>query len=93
MPANIATSKTGNARTESTKANLTIKLDKNLLRRVRVMAAEQGTSISALVAAKLEEDANHRDRYEEARKHALTVLAEGWDLGGHAPTREQMNER
>jgi predicted HicB family RNase H-like nuclease len=37
------------------KAKITIKLDKDLLREARSMAAEQGISISALLAAELEE--------------------------------------
>ncbi len=31
------------------KVNLTVKIDKDLLRKIRVVAAEEGTSISALV--------------------------------------------
>jgi post-segregation antitoxin (ccd killing protein) len=75
------------------KTNITLKLDKDLIRRVRVLAAEKGTSVSALLSAKLEEELSQRNRYEEAKKHALAVLAEGWDLGGAPPTREQMHER
>ena len=33
------------------KANITLKLDADLLREIRVLAAEEGTSISALLAA------------------------------------------
>jgi hypothetical protein len=75
------------------KTNITLKLDKDLIRRVRVLAAEKGTSVSALLSAKLEEELSQRSRYEEAKKHALAVLAEGWDLGGVPPTREQTHER
>jgi hypothetical protein len=64
----------------TTKVNLTLKLDKDLVRRARVLAAEIGTSISALLAAKLEEDLERRNAYEEARKHALAVLAQESNL-------------
>lgn len=37
------------------KANITLKLDATLLREIRVMAAEEGTSISALLTARLEQ--------------------------------------
>jgi len=37
------------------KANITLKLDAALLREIRVLAAEEGTSISALLAARLEQ--------------------------------------
>jgi hypothetical protein len=85
--------KTDVAKSQSSKVNITLKLDKDLVRRARVLAAEKGTSVSALLAAKLEEDLNRRAAYEEAKKHALADLAKGWDLGGRVPTREEMHER
>jgi predicted transcriptional regulator len=78
---------------QATKINITLKLDKDLVRKIRVLAAENGTSISALLSAKLEEELGRRTAYEEAKKHALAVLAKGWDLGGRVPTREEMHER
>jgi predicted transcriptional regulator len=77
----------------ATKTNLTIKLDKGLLRKVRILAAEKGTSISALVAAKLEEAVRERVAYDEAKSRALAVLAKGLDLGGRRLSREEMHER
>jgi predicted transcriptional regulator len=85
--------RTGTAKAPSTKVNITLKLDKDLVRRVRVLAAEKGTSVSALLAAKLEEEVSRRAEYEEAKKHALAAMAKGWDLGGRAPTREEIYER
>jgi predicted transcriptional regulator len=81
------------AKASSTKVNITLKLDKDLVRKVRVLAAEKGTSVSALLAGKLEEELSRRAEYEEAKKHALAVMAEGWDLGGRAPTRAEIYER
>jgi predicted transcriptional regulator len=78
---------------QATKINITLKLDKDLVRKIRVLAAENGTSISALLSAKLEEELGRRTAYEEAKKQALAVLAKGWDLGGCVPTREEMHER
>ena len=78
---------------KTSKVNITLKLDKDLIRRARVLAAEKGTSVSALLAAKLEEDLDRRASYEESKKRALADLAKGWDLGGRAPTREEMHER
>ena len=80
--------------TETTaKANLTIKLDKTLLRQVRILAAEQDTSISALVAAKMEEAVRERNQYDQAKQRGLGVLENGFDLGASAPTREEIHER
>lgn len=97
MPTNAQIDRSNRADTKNTKAsskvNITLKLDKDLVRRARVLAAEQGTSVSALLAAKLEEDLNRRASYEKAKKRALADMAKGWDLGGRPPTREEIYDR
>jgi hypothetical protein len=75
------------------KANITLKLDKELLREARILAAEQGTSISALLAAKLEEVVHKRRDYEAAKKRALAILHEGWSMGGRPLSRDEIYER
>jgi hypothetical protein len=75
------------------KANITIKLEKELLREARILAAEEGTSISALVAAKLEEAVRKRKEYDQAKKQALKFLREGLDLGGRPLSRDEIHER
>ena len=77
---------------QATKINTTLNLDKDLVRKIRVLAAENGTSVTALLSATLEEELGRRTAYEEAKKHASAVLAKGWDLGGRVPTREEMHE-
>jgi predicted transcriptional regulator len=77
----------------SAKVNLTLKLNKELVRKVRVLAAEKGTSVSALLAEKLEEEVSRRAEYEESRKRWLLLVAKGMNLGGRPLTREQMHER
>jgi len=76
------------------KANITLKLDAALLREIRVLAAEEGTSISALLAARLEQIVRERKNYERARKRALARLREGLDLQWTPPqSRDQLHER
>jgi hypothetical protein len=76
------------------KANITLKLDAALLREVRILAAEEGTSISALLAARLEEIVRERKTYERARKRALARLREGLDLQWAPPrSRDELHER
>jgi hypothetical protein len=76
------------------KANITLKLDTALLREVRVLAAEEGTSISALLAACLEQIVRERKNYERARKRALARLREGIDLRWKSPrSRDELHER
>jgi hypothetical protein len=76
------------------KANITLKIEEDLLREARVLAAEEGSSISALLAARLEQAINERKGYEQARRSAVTRLRSGYDLRW-TPTqsRGELHER
>jgi hypothetical protein len=76
------------------KANITLKLDADLLREARILAAEEDTSISAMLAARLEQIVRDRQRYQRARKRALARLREGMDLRWTPPrSRDEIHER
>jgi len=76
------------------KTNITLKLDAGLLREMRVLAAEEGTSISALLADKLEQIIRERKAYDRAKKRALARLREGFDLQWSRPSsRDELHER
>jgi hypothetical protein len=76
------------------KTNVTLKLDASLLREVRILAAEEDTSISALLAARLEEIVRQRKTYSRARKRALARLREGLDMQWTPPrSRDELHER
>jgi len=76
------------------KTNITLKLDAEILREARILAAEEGSSISGLLAAKLEELVKERKGYERARRRALARLREGLDLGWTPPaSRDEVHER
>jgi hypothetical protein len=76
------------------KTNVTLKLDATLLREVRILAAEEDTSISALLAARLEEIVRQRKTYSRARKRALSRLREGLDIQWTPPrSRNELHER
>ena len=76
------------------KANITLKLDTDLIRQVRIMAAEEGTSISALLAARLENIVHERRAFDRARKRALARLHEGLDLRWTPPrSRQELHDR
>jgi hypothetical protein len=76
------------------KTNVTLKIDADLLREARILAAEQDTSISAIVASKLEEDVRKRKGYEEAKKYALARMKKGYNLGWTPPrSRDELHER
>ncbi|HXM67928.1 MAG TPA: hypothetical protein VN911_14435 [Candidatus Acidoferrum sp.] len=76
------------------KSNITLKLDADLLREARVLAAEEDTSISAMLATKLEQIVRDRQTYHRARKRALSRLREGMDLRWTPPkSRGEIHER
>lgn len=74
--------------------NITLRLDKELIRKAKVLAAQQGTSVSGLLKRYLEQLLNEVEAYETTRQHALTLLERGFHFGGEIPcTREQWYER
>jgi len=76
------------------KTNITLKIDADLLREVRIVAANEGTSISALLAARLEKMVRERKAYDGARRRALARLKEGFDLRWTPPrSRDELHER
>jgi hypothetical protein len=76
------------------KSNITLKIDTELLREARIMAAQEDTSISALLGRQLESLVRRRKAYEGARRRALARLKEGWNLGWTAPrSRDELHER
>ena len=76
------------------KTNVTLKLDARLLKEARILAAEEGSSISGLLASKLEELVRERKGYDLARRRALARLRIGIDLGWKRPrSRDELHER
>jgi len=53
------------------KTNITLKIEEALLREARVLAAEDGSSVSALLAAQLEQLVRERKGYDQARRSAV----------------------
>jgi len=76
------------------KTNVMHKLDADLLREARVVAAEEGRSISALLTDHLEAIVRERKAFDRARRRALARLREGLDLQWTPPkSREALHER
>ncbi len=73
---------------------MTLRLDAALLREARVLAAQEGTSVSRLLADRLEELIRRRKRYEAARTRAVARLRQGKALGWTRPrSRDELHER
>ena len=79
---------------KTTKTNVTLKIETDLLKQARILAAEQGTSISALLAGRLEQEVRERKGYHLARRRALARLRTGFDLRWARPrSRDELHER
>lgn len=72
------------------KANLTLQLDADVIRRARILAARQGTSVSALVARELGAVVAREARYEDARQRAVELMAGARSRGGRTWTRADL---
>jgi plasmid stability protein len=78
----------------SRKANITLKLDVDLLRSVKVAAAKRGTSINAFAAESLAAAVNHVEGYEESMKRALALMKKNSAFGWQKPkSRDELHER
>jgi Family of unknown function (DUF6364) len=76
------------------KTNITLKIDDELLREAKVMAAQEDTSLSALLTRQLQNLVRERKGYDAARRRALARLSRGWDLGWTPPSsRDELHER
>ena len=69
-------------------------LDPDLLREIRVIAAEESTSINGLLSAQLEQIVRKRGDFARAKKRALARLRKGFDLGWTpSHSRDTLHER
>jgi hypothetical protein len=76
------------------KTNVTLKLDTDLLREARILAAEEGRSMSALLTERLDAMVRERRAFDKARRRSLARLRLGLDLRWTPPKlRDELHER
>jgi hypothetical protein len=76
------------------KTNITLKIDAEILREIKIIAAEEGNSISGLLASKLQELVLQRKSYDRSKRRALARLRKGFELGFIRPaSRDELHER
>ena len=76
--------------------NITLSVPRELLRRVKRLAADRDTSVSALMTEALSRLADDDRRYSAARKRALAAMKSARSLGTRGQrtwTRDDMHER
>lgn len=76
------------------KQNVTIAIEKDLVKKARIIAARRETSLSRMLTEELNRLVGDDERYVSAKRKALAQLRQGLSLGGSiAATREQWHER
>ncbi len=76
--------------------NITLSLPRSLLRRVKRLAAERDTSVSALMTEALSGLADEQTRYSAARRRSLAAMRQARSLGTGGRrtwTRDDLHER
>lgn len=74
------------------KQNITLAMEKETIRRARILAVERGTSVSRLLADELTRVVAEHDAYEDSQRDALAELDRGVDFGsnGKLAPREEL---
>ena len=76
------------------KQNLTISLDRQTIRKAKIVAARRSTSISGLLARQIEILIGEEEAYERAERQAISLLEKGFHLGGVIrASRDELHER
>ena len=76
------------------KQNLTVTLSRQIVQKVKILAAKRSTSISGLVAGQIEFLVEEDEAYESAHRTALELMNRGFHMGGsHSLDREELHER
>jgi hypothetical protein len=76
------------------KQNITLSIDKELIKNARVLAAQRQTSVSRMLSEELQKLVEDFNKYELAKKQALNYINRGFHLGGNITvSREELHER
>ena len=76
------------------KQNITLSIDKEIIKKGKVIAAQKDTSISKMLGDHLKEIVEREDQYEAAKRGAMQALRQGFHLGGRIHwEREDLYER
>ena len=76
------------------KRNITLSIEKEIIRKGKVIAAQKDTSVSKMLSDHLKRIIEKEEQYEAAMRSALQSLEKGFHLGGRINwTREDLYER
>ena len=76
------------------KQNITLSVDKDIIKKGKVIAAEKDTSVSKMLSEQLRQLVEDKEKYETAKRSALQTLKKGYHLGGKITwKREDLYDR
>jgi hypothetical protein len=76
------------------KQNITLSLEKDLIKKGKIIASKKETSLSRLLSDFLKKIITEEERYELSKRKALNILNTGYHLGGKITClREELHER
>ena len=77
-----------------TKQNITLAMEKKLLKQARAIAAERGLSVSALLSGELTRLVEKEGKYRRAQESAVARLEAPFHLNfANKPSRESLHDR
>ena len=76
------------------KQNITISLDKDLIRTGKMIAAQRGTSLNRMLREELERIIRNEKQYDTAKQKAVAAMKAGFHSGmDRYPSRDELHER
>ncbi len=76
------------------KQNITLRLEKRLIAKAKVIAAQRQTSVSRMLSEELKRIVEDAEHYEQSKRQALANLKKGYHLGGEiTASRDELHER
>jgi hypothetical protein len=76
------------------KQNITLSIEKDIIKKGKIIAAQKDTSISKMLSEQLKQIIDREEEYEAAKRSALQTLKKGFRLGGKITwEREDLYER
>lgn len=73
--------------------NVTLRMDEDLLRKLRHRAVDSHQSLSAWIVTTLTRESQAQDAAAHARERAMRRLAQGFKLGGSPLSRDEAHAR
>ena len=75
------------------KQNITVSLDRDLVRTGRLIAAQQGTSLNRMLRLELERISRNAKQYDTAKQKTIAAIKKGFHSGmDRYPSRDELHE-